>query len=74
MSSPLFRGGYDDFSMPPCANCGHFMTGIRYVVTIKGEKVKVCSFACEEELRVKHDDPRKPLEWKPGKPSTKIQL
>lgn len=74
MGSPLFRGGYDDFSMPLCANCERPMVAITYTVTIKGEKVKVCSFACEEELRERHDDPRKPLKRKPGKPPTRIQL
>lgn len=74
MSSPLFRGVYDDFSMPLCANCERPMVAIRYTIEIKGEKVKVCSFQCEEELRVKHNDPRKPLERKPGKPSTRIEM
>lgn len=72
--SSLFRGGLNDFSMPRCANpaCGKFMVGVRYTVIIKDEKVKVCSFACEEALRVKHNDPRKPLKSKPGKPPLKM--
>jgi len=72
MSSPLFRGSYDDFSMPPCANCGKHMVGIRYVLKIKGEKVRVCSVKCEDELREKHGEPRKPIKRKPAKPPMKI--
>ena len=70
----LFRSGYNDFSMPRCANsnCGKFMTGVRYTIEIKGEKVKVCSMACEDELREKHGEPRKPIKSKPAKPPMKM--
>lgn len=75
MSSPLFRGGFGNFLTPPCANCGKVMIGgIQQVFKIKGEKVRVCSVQCEDELRAKHNEPRKPLKFKQGKPSRRIEM
>lgn len=53
MTSPLFKGSREDFSMDYCANCGTYLSGVKLRVEIEGQEVKVCSFACEKELKSK---------------------
>jgi hypothetical protein len=54
MKNSLFRGGYNDFKIEYCANCGTYLH-IRLLVTIEGQKFKVCTDKCERELRAKHE-------------------
>lgn len=55
MTSPLFKGSREDFSMVYCANCGAYLGGVRLTVKIEDKEVLVCSFRCEEELKSKHE-------------------
>jgi hypothetical protein len=52
---PLFRGARDDASIIYCANCDAYLSGVRYIVTVDGQKFKVCGFECADELRAEQE-------------------